>query len=144
MATYSSPNRSVMCAASERNASAPVSSKASRLKSKSRPSSCSLARATEDRLLATRLTVMKAKKATQSCGSLMLKVPTGGRKKKSNASAATTDASAATQSRDEAATKRMINRKDSATVVGLVKLSHETYRAVRPAMAPMEASSRTT
>src|ERR1700687_458230 len=90
------------------------------------------------------LTVRKAKKAIQSCGSSMLKVPTGGRKKKSNASAAVTDAITATHSRDEAATKWMINRNDSATVVGLVTRSHEKYMAVRPAMTPMAASARAT
>ena len=54
-----------------------------RASSSRRPSASAVrARATADRLLATRLTARNAKSATQLCGSAIVKVPTGGRKKK--------------------------------------------------------------
>ena len=62
------------------------------------------ARATADRLLATRLTARNAKSATQLCGSAIVKVPTGGRKKKFRHNIATSDVMTAIARRDVAAT----------------------------------------
>ena len=76
-----------------------------RASSSRRPTASSVrARATADRLLATRLTARKAKSATQFCGSAIVKVPTGGRKKKFRHSMATTDVTTAIARRDVAAT----------------------------------------
>ena len=68
------------------------------------PRSC--ARATADRLLATRLTARNANSATQFWGSAIVKVPTGGRKKKLRHSSAASDVPTASRRRDVAATRR--------------------------------------
>ena len=76
-----------------------------RASSSRRPSASAVrARATADRLLATRLTARNAKSATQLCGSAIVKVPTGGRKKKFRHSIATSDVMTAIARRDVAAT----------------------------------------
>ena len=105
----------------------------SRLRSNSRASSsrrpiasCVRARATADRLLATRLTARNANSATQFCGSAIVSVPTGGRKKKLKQSIATTDVTTATQSRDVAATTRTIIRNVVDTVAAFDTCSHRT------------------
>ena len=92
----------------------------SRLRSNSRASSsrrptasCVRARATADRLLATRLTARKANSATQFWGSAIVNVPTGGRKKKLRQSIAATEVATATHSRDVAATTSTTSRKSS-------------------------------
>src|SRR5579862_212921 len=97
----------------------PVSSNVSWLKSTRRAISVARVLATDASRLATKATVMKARKPTQSCGSLMLNVPMGGRKKKSRQSAAATDVTMATQSSEEAATKSTRSRYDTAAVVSL-------------------------
>ena len=63
----------------------------------SRARSCAAA----DRLLAMTATTRNANSAIQFCGSAMVKVPTGGRKKKFSASIATTETTIATRSRAE-------------------------------------------
>ncbi len=62
---------------------------------------------------------MNASSATQFCGSTIVSVPTGGRKKKLKEIIETTDASPATHRREVAAATRTIRRKLSATVVVL-------------------------
>src|SRR5262245_13391095 len=88
-----------------------VINRTSRLTSKRRATSSRLvvassarARATADRLLATRLTARNTKSAIQFCGSAIVKVPTGGRKKKLKESTATTDVAIAAQRCEVAAT----------------------------------------
>ena len=83
----------------------------SRLRSNSRASSsrrpiasCVRALATAERLLATRLTARKANNATQFCGSAIVNVSTGGRKKKLRQSIETMEVTTATQRREVAAT----------------------------------------
>src|ERR1700704_1851703 len=94
-----------------------VSRRISRLRSNNRATSSRLAtassvrvRATEDRLLATRLTVRNAKSATQFRGSAMVSVPTGGKKKKLMQNIATTDVVTATHSPLVAATTSTTSR----------------------------------
>jgi len=62
---------------------------------------------------------MNESNATQFCGSTMVSVPTGGRKKKFREIIATIDARAATHRWDVAAATRTMRRKLSATVVVL-------------------------
>ena len=100
-----------------------VMSRMSRLRSNSRASSSRRAsasrvraRATADRLLATRLTTSSANSAVQFCGSAIVRVPTGGRKKKLKASTAANDVVTATQSGAVAATRRTMMRNPIAAV----------------------------
>ena len=95
----------------------------SRLRSNSRASSSRRtiasfvrSRATDDRLLATRLTPRNAKSATQFCGSAIVSVPTGGRKKKLKQIIAAIDVTAATHRRAVAAATRTIIRKVVETI----------------------------
>ena len=74
------------------------------------------ARATAERLLATRLTARNANSATQFCGSAIVNVPTGGRKKKLKASTATIDIATATRKVETAATTRTTSRNVVETV----------------------------
>src|SRR5436305_1999232 len=78
------------------------------------------ARATDERLLATRLTARNVTSATQFCGSAIASVPIGGRKKKLKQRSAAMDVVTATQSRDVAATTSTTSRKLSAMVVTFV------------------------
>ena len=121
----------------------------SRLKSNRRASSsrrpmasCVRARATADRLLATRLTARNANSATQFCGSAIVNVPTGGRKKKLRLSIAATDVTTAIQSRDVAATTRTISRNVVVTIAAFETCNHLTNASVTPAMAARPAASR--
>src|SRR5438132_1264012 len=126
-------NRRAMYFASTAVASVPpVTSRTSRLKSNSRPSSSRLAvasvaraRAVADRLLATRLTARNTNNAIQFWGSAIVKVPTGGRKKKLKQSIAAIDAITAMRNRVVAAVTRTTNRNVSATVVAFDTLSHD-------------------
>ena len=112
MATYSrSKRRATERARVDRASRLSVMTSTSRLRSNRRASSSRRpsasdvrARATADRLLATRLTARNATSATQFCGSAMVSVPTGGRKKKLNATMATREVVTATHRRDVAAT----------------------------------------
>ena len=84
------------------------------------------ARATADRLLATRLTARKANSATQFCGSAIVNVPTGGRKEEVEAEHRATEVATATHSRDVAATTRTTIRKVVDTVAAFETCSHCT------------------
>ena len=125
-----------------------VMSRMSRLRSNRRPSasrrasaSCVRARATADRLLATRLTARKANSAIQFCGSAIEKVPMGGRKKKLKTSAAASDVVAATQRRAVAATSNTTIRKLRATVAAFRTCAHRVNSSARPVMPPMPKTS---
>ena len=134
MATNSRSNRRAIDRARIEIASRlSVMTSTSRLKSNRRASSsrrptasCVRARATADRLLATRLTARNANSATQFCGSAIVKVPTGGRKKKLKQSIATTEVTTATHRRDVAATTRTIIRNVVETVAAFETCSHFT------------------
>ena len=80
--------------------------KSNRRASSSRRSTASSVRvrATADRLLATRLTARNVNNAIQFCGSTIVNVPTGGRKKKLMKRTDAIDVATATRSRDVAAT----------------------------------------
>jgi len=114
IATHSRSKRRLIERASVESASSlSVIINTSRLKSNSRASSSRRpsasswrARATAERLLATRLTARNANSTTQFCGSAMVKVPTGGKKKKLRHSIAATDVPTATRSREVVATSR--------------------------------------
>src|SRR4030095_16823495 len=87
-----------------------VVSKTSRLRSKSRVTSFRRAMASRaracadaDRLLAIIATLRKTNNATQFCGSAMVKVPSGGMKKKLMTSIAMLDVTIATHRRDSVA-----------------------------------------
>ncbi len=104
-------------------ASLSVISRTSRLRSNSRPSSSRLAtasrvraRAIAERLLATRLTTRREKRAAQFCGSAIVSVPTGGRKKKLKARTEANEVTIATQSGAVAATRSTTIRNPIATV----------------------------
>src|SRR5206468_12029229 len=98
-----------------------VVSSTSRLKSNRRAissrratASAVRARATDDKLLATRLTARNTSSATQFCGSAIVKRPTGGRKKKLKHNTDRADVSSATASRDAAAAIKTTKRYDNA------------------------------
>ena len=76
-----------------------------------------LARTADERLLATRLTARNVKSATQFCGSAIVSVPTGGRKKKLKAIIAATEVVTATQSAEVAAATSTMSRNVSATML---------------------------
>src|SRR5438128_2161412 len=82
----------------------------------SRARSCAAA----DRLLAITATTRNANKAIQFCGSAIVKVPTGGRKKKFNVSIATIDIRIAIRRRATVAAPSTTSRSARATVVGLM------------------------
>ena len=83
-----------------------------------------LVRATADRLLATRLTARNANSATQFCGSAIVRVPIGGRKKKLKQSIAATEVTSAARKRAVAATTSTTMRNVIATVVAFDTGSH--------------------
>src|SRR3954466_9142418 len=100
-----------------------VTNSTSRLKSNSRASSSRLdsasrsrARTRAERLLATTLTARNANNATQFCGSAIVNVPTGGRKKKLKHNIAKSDVVIATHRCDVAATSRTTMRNVVETV----------------------------
>ena len=134
MATDSRSNRRAIARDSIEIASRlSVMTRTSRLKSKSRASSprrpsasLARARATADRLLATRLTARNANSATQFCGSAIVNVPTGGRKAKLKKSTAITEVATATHSRDVVATTSTISRNVVETVAAFDTCSHFT------------------
>src|SRR5262245_59458125 len=118
-------------------------SRTSRLRSNSRAissrrarASSARARAVDDSWLATTLTTRNAKSAIQFCGSAMVNVPTGGRKKKLNVSIATIETQMAIHSRDVAATINTTNNSASATVVGLIS---SWLMALRPLVVTPQA-----
>src|SRR5262245_11168141 len=74
------------------------------------------ARATAERLLATRLTARKANSAVQFCGSAIVKVPTGGKKKKLKARTAAIETATATRNVEIAATTSTTSRNVVETV----------------------------
>ena len=131
-------NRRATCRASASMAPVvSVVSRTSRVRSKSRVTSfrraiASRARscAAADRLLAITATTRKANKAIQFWGSAMVKVPTGGRKKKLRVNIAATDATIATRSRPIVAVPRTMSRSASETVVGLMSGSSRSRAAV--------------
>src|SRR6185436_2351252 len=111
-------------ASDEFAASLSVMRSTSRLTSKSRAISSRLvtasrarSRATAERRLATRLTARKAISAIQFCGSTIVSVPMGGRKKKLSVNTEITDVVSATHKRAPAATNSTTTRKLNATVV---------------------------
>ena len=74
----------------------------------------------------TRLTARKANSATQFCGSAIVHVPTGGKKKKLKHNMATTEVATAIQRRDVAARTRTTIRKVVDTVAAFDTCSHCT------------------
>src|SRR5262245_34392443 len=116
-------NRVRRCTASRLS----VVSSTSRLKSNNRAissrratASSVRARATDDRLLATRLTARNTSSATQFWGSAIVKRPTGGRKKKLKQRTDSADVKIAVVRLDTAAAISTIRRYDSAAIVGFV------------------------
>ena len=97
--------------------------------------SAARSRATADKRLATRLTARNVNSATQFCGSAIVNVWTGGRKKKLNATIAAIDVATATHKRDEAATNKTTSKYDNATVVAFVSspTRYVSVTAVSPA-----------
>ena len=106
----------------------------------------SRARATEDRLLATRLTARNASSATQFCGSAIVSVPDRRQKEEIEGEHRRRPMSSpATHSGDVAATTRTISRKLSATVVALVTSSQRAvHDRERPPRPPATDSARAT
>ena len=90
----------------------------------SRARSCAAA----DRLLAMTATTRNANSAIQFCGSAIVNVPTGGRKKKFNVSIATTDTTIAIRRRAMVAVPRTTRSNANATVVGLTSGSARSDR----------------
>src|SRR5580704_8786037 len=82
-----------------------------------------------------------AMKATQFCGSAMVNVPTGGRKKKLKQSTAAIEPAVASMMPQPVAISRIAIRYESATVVGLTRRISK-YRAVMSTTAPIEAAIR--
>ncbi len=134
IATKSRSNRRASDRASTEMASRlSVITRMSRLKSNRRASSSRRptaswvrARATAERLLATRLTARNATRATQLCGSAIVKVPIGGRKKKLKLRTATIEVTMATHRLAVAATTRTTIRNVIDTVVAFDTWSHLT------------------
>src|SRR5262250_3125372 len=82
-------------------------------------------RARSESWLAITEVTKKASSATQFCVSAMVKVPTGGRKKKLKQSAAAMESGIAYRNPHAAATERTARKKVSATVVGLTRRNLE-------------------
>src|SRR5215204_2162458 len=108
----------------------------SRVRSKRRVTSLRLAIASDaracaaaDRLLAMTATTRNAKSAIQFCGSAMVNVPSGGRKKKLSTSIAAPDTTMAAHRRPTVAVARTTRRKASETVVGLTPGSNRSTAA---------------
>ena len=108
----------------------------SRVRSNNRVTSLRLAMASEaracaaaDRLLAITATTRNAKSAIQFCGSAIVNVPSGGRKKKLSVSIAAIETTIAAQRRPTVAVARTTSRKASETVVGLTSGSHRSSAA---------------
>src|SRR3954469_1578793 len=82
---------------------------------------------------------MKASSAIQFCGSAIVKVPTGGRKKKFRQATPVSDASVASKIPHVEAMVRMTTRYVSATVVGLAARTAANTNVTAPTAATATA-----
>ncbi len=88
-------------------------------------------------------TIRNPNSATQFSGSAIVKVPTGGRKKKLRTSIATIEATTATQRRDSVAVASTTSSSTSATVVWLMVGSARKTKATAAMATALPMRTRT-
>jgi len=99
--------------------------------------------AIDDKWLAITPTARNVKSAIQFCGSAIVNVPTGGRKKKLNTSMAASDVTIATGRLPSVAVPSTTSSSASATVVGLSVPNTRRSTAAMPAMIASASGSST-